>query len=122
MKTIFAMIVFFMCSCAWASPNPAEYTVNIHVVSSEVSANTNGRTPSIIGPQTLNVLIDGTKYELAAAPVSISLTKEGLIVPGDYKARLVSDKRKGTYAYTREYELLFPDGTTKKFAVIGQSE
>lgn len=120
MKTILAMTLFLASSLAWATPNPADYNINVHVVSSRFQRQYDGGTP-VFG-QILNVVIDGKKYELWANPMMVSAITPGLIVPGDYKAKLTKNKNKGKYAYAMEYELLFPDQTTKKFQVIGESE
>jgi len=119
MKRYLALILFLGSSLAWAAPNPAEYTVNIHVVSSQIDTAYWGRAAILY--QTLHVLIDGKKYTLRGNSLRFSHTV-GVLSPGDYKAKLVTDKRKGTYAYARVYEFLFPDQTTSKLTVIGASE
>jgi hypothetical protein len=119
MKHYLALILFLGSSLAWAAPNPAEYTVKIHVVSSQDDTAYWGGTPMLY--QTLQVVIDGKKYTLRGNPIRFAHTV-GVLSPGDYNAKLVTDKRKGTYAYDREYELLFPDQTTSKLTVIGETE
>ncbi|MHB1937863.1 MAG: hypothetical protein ACYCOR_14920 [Acidobacteriaceae bacterium] len=39
-----------------------------------------------------------------------------------HKARLIKDKQKPTHEFNRSYELMFPDGSTRKFRVTGQVE
>ena len=119
MKTLLTLVLLLGSSLTWAAPNPAEYTVTIHVVSSQIDTAYMGGIPIIY--QTLNVIIDGKKYTLRGNPLRFS-HMIGVLSPGDYKARLVTDKRKGTYAYAREYEILFPDQTMSKLTVIGQTE
>ncbi len=125
MRKLFAPIAAMLLlatSLAWGAPNPAEYTVNVHVVSSRLETQfLSGKSPNQT-TQELDVAIDGKKYELAGSPVRISLLARGFIVPGEYKAKLVKESHKGTYASTAEYELLFPDGATKKFEVVGETE
>ena len=68
--------------------------------------------------QVLDAVIDGKKYELR----SETILQKGVVALGDYKAKLVSDKQKPTHEFTREYDMMFPDGSTRKFTVIGQME
>jgi hypothetical protein len=71
-----ALVVLLMCSAlAWsgAEPNPADYTINVHVSSARV----NGR-----GLIRLKVILDGKNYELEGLDAESSL-----LMPGDYKAR-----------------------------------
>jgi hypothetical protein len=119
MRRYLALILFLGSSLAWSAPNPAEYTLNIHVVSSQVDTAYWGETP--MQYQTLHVVIDGKKYTIRGNAIRIAHVV-GVLSPGDYKAKLVTDKRKGTYAYDREYELFLPDQTTSKLTVIGASE
>ncbi|MHB1936317.1 MAG: hypothetical protein ACYCOR_07000 [Acidobacteriaceae bacterium] len=119
MKTLFTLVLLLGSSLAWAVPNPAAYTVSIHVVSSQIDTAYWGGTVMLY--QTLHVLIDGKKYTLRGNPIRFSHTI-GVLAPGEYKAKLVTDKHKGTYAYARVYELLFPDQTMSKLTVIGASE
>jgi len=96
---------------AWAGaePNPAEYTVNVHVSSSSIDIER--------GYQVLNVVIDGKKYELGS-----ELRIGRLLALGDYKARLVKDEHKTTYDSLQVYEFLFPDKKTRQFLLVGQTE
>ena len=66
----------------------------------------------------LDAVVEGKKYELR----SETILPKGVVALGDYKAKLVSDKQKPTHEFTREYDLMFPDGSTRKFSVIGQME
>jgi hypothetical protein len=65
---------------ARATPGPADYPITVHVSSSEWNANW----------LQLNVTIDGKKY-LLSGPYN------GVLAPGDYKAKLVTDTHKTTY-------------------------
>lgn len=112
MKKI-ALALLLLCSLAWAGPipNPAEYTVNIHVSASRMVPEHGARF------QGLNVVIDGKKYELESEYAS-----NVLLALGDYKAKLVKDEHKVTYESYQVYEFLFPDQRTRKFIVVGQTE
>jgi hypothetical protein len=67
--------------------------------------------------QKLTVLIGEKRYELSAMA-----RKHGLLAPGDYKARLSRDEHKTAFESKQEYEFLFPDKTTRKFFVTGETE
>jgi hypothetical protein len=114
MKKFFIVILLmaFVLACAEEMPaqNPADYTISVHVQSSQVV----DRFQS--SEQYLNVTIDGKKYQLASGP---SLK---VLPVGDYKAKISKDKIAKTHEYSRVYELLFADGTTRKYTVVGESE
>jgi hypothetical protein len=92
---------------AGAAPNPADYTISVHVTRSR-SVGLDGR---------LNVVIDGKKYELQAGAIP-----QGLLALGDYKAKIVRDEHKESYYSIREYEFLFPGNKTRRFTVVGETE
>jgi hypothetical protein len=108
-KKITLTILLLLSVLAWAgsNPNPADYTITVHVNKSYYCAH---------GEQKVTVVIDGKNYELAANG------ERTLLALGDYKAKLVKDEHKGMYSFHQEYEFLFPDQRTKKFWVSGQSE
>ncbi len=112
-KIFLATLLFSFIAFAWAgsNPNPAEYTVNIHVNASRMVPEGGARF------QKLSVLIDGKKYELESDGVP-----NMLLALGDYKAKLVKDEHKVTYDSYQIYEFLFPDEKTRKFIVVGQME
>jgi len=112
MKKI-ALALLLLCSAmAWGGeePNPADYTINVHVSSARV----NGR-----GAIRLKVAFDGKKYELEGIDAESSL-----LVPGDYKAKKVPVKVKDVHTYDvyGNYEFLFPDGKTRRYNLVGISE
>jgi len=101
---------------AFAQSNSDEYSIVVHVAASRCVAE-----PFIKGDMMpalkLNALIGGKKYEL----------KEGgacslLLRPGDYKAKLITDKHSNSYEVYQVYEFQFADGKTKKFEVVGLEE
>jgi hypothetical protein len=112
------MIPFvLLCSAlCWGQSNKGEYSISVHVSSSQWIV-----VPSTIGPlgaQKLQVTIGGKKYELEADAKG----RVALLALGDYKAKLVEDVHKNSYESTQTYEFQFPDGKTRKFTVVGQSE
>jgi hypothetical protein len=110
MKNFLLAILLLASGSAWAGedPVPAEYTVNVHVGSSNMD---NG------GRENLGVVIDGKNYSLLC-----ECTTNTVLVLGDYKAKLVKDEHKTTYDFLQVYEFLFADKKTRKFEVVGQSE
>jgi len=114
-KITIAFLPLLLSALAWAgtAPNPAEYTVNVHVSASRMVIN--GR--SVAYAQELDVVIDGKKYELES-----SAFPNALLALGDYKARLVKNERTGTYDSFQVYEFLLPGEQARKFMVVGQTE
>jgi hypothetical protein len=115
MKTILIAILLMLPALASAekkaTSDSAEYTVTVHVQSSHV-LDTYMKSSTV---QHLDVLIDGKKYELECAG--------GLVVPvGDYKAKISQEKISPNHEYSRGYQLLFSDGSTRKYGVVGESE
>ena len=115
MKKMALVTLLFLSALAWAgtNPNPADYTINVHVSKSRMTT----KGTSIVHWQDLSVVIDGKKYELESdgAP-------NMLLALGDYKAKLVKDEHHGTYDSLRVYEFLFPDQKTRKFILIEQTD
>jgi hypothetical protein len=113
MTRIVIATVLLASALSWAGtdPNPAEYSVNVHVSSSRmvIAACCN------ISRQMLSVVIDGKKYELESGV-------NALLALGDYKAKLVRDDHRTAYDSFQTYEFLFPDKKTRKFDVVGQIE
>ena len=107
MKKI-VLAVLLAGTLAWAGndPNPADYTVNVHVTSSSIDT----------GSLRLNTVIDGKNYELQG------FAGGSLLALGDYKAKLVEEKHKTSYEFVMVYELLFPDKKVAKFTVLAQWE
>lgn len=115
MRNISALFLLLSALC-WAQSNSGEYSINVHVTSSEWIV-----VPSSIGPlaaQKLKVVINGKKYELEADAKG----RVALLALGDYKAKLIEDVHKNNYESSQTYEFQFSDGKTRKFIVFGQSE
>jgi len=110
MKKIALVVVLLFSALASAGtvPNPADYTINIHVSGSRIGERDQLR---------LQTTIDGKKYELAGD------TGDGLLLPGDYKAKTVAVRAAPhSYDVNAVYEFLFPDSKTRKFFLVGVSE
>lgn len=96
---------------------PVDYNIAVHVQSSKLTTEcwSDNKGSLCSRMQVLHVVIQGKTYDIERAA-------ENVFRPGDYKARIVSEKTPRTEEYTREYEILLSDGKTAKFGVVGQSE
>jgi hypothetical protein len=113
MNKLTLAILLLLSTLAWAAdPNPADYTINVHVTTSRMVLEGDANAFN----QELNVIIGGKKYELRCSSIN------ALLALGDYKAKLVKDEHRTTYDSYQVYEFLFPDKKTRKFDVVGQSE
>lgn len=104
-----------------AKPDPEIYTITVHVRSSRLVTNCGNVTlgSSICyANQELKVEIDGKKYDLNSG----GLRHPAVLRPGNYKGRLLKEDTKRDFEYTRTYELLFSDGSTRKYGVSGEYE
>ena len=125
MGKVFIALLLLTSAFAWAekpAPNPADYTVAIHVQSSRVVVDCSDVTSgnSVCGwGQQLTVLINGKKYGLDSAAM---MRTADLLRVGDYKAKILNDETKHTYEYLRTYEILFVDGTTRSYYVAEETE
>lgn len=112
MKKVALVVLLLFSALAWAGaePNPADYTLNVHVSSARV----NGR-----GLIRLKVVFDGKKYELEGID-----GENSLLVPGDYKAKTIDLKVKDLHTYDvyGAYEFLFPDKKTRRYGLVGITE
>ena len=107
-----------------APPNPADYTVTLHITSSHLTDDCQRiATPPCAQ---LDVTTGGAKYMLLGSALrSNSRSLAGVLQIGDYKAKLIQlikGNAKSDYLLTEDYDILLPDGKTASFQVIGQSE
>jgi hypothetical protein len=122
-KKIFLAILLLAPALAWAkskpAPNPADYTITVHVQSSQsVGPQVQLTAHSWGWVQQLTVTIDGKKYELREG----NTARADLLRVGDYKAKIATDEAAHPYEYHRVYEFLFADGQTRQYVVVGESE
>ncbi len=127
MKRALIAILFLAPTLAWGKPKPADYTLVVHVQSSDLVTwcyEVLGH-PFCETKQHLNVVIGGKKYELNGND-----DDNGVLRTGNYKARMLtgddSDIPEAPRAYeiynTDGYEFLFPDGKSRKYSIVGESE
>ena len=109
-KFAFAICLLFaitICAHAKTPPNPADYTITVHVTGSHIAFHG-------MDVEFLDVTIDGQRYELRCAQMATDLLR-----PGDYKARISKDEHDRPYEFLRIYELLLTNNKTRQFQVVG---
>lgn len=104
-------------------PNPADYTITVHVTACHLIDRCG--VGGCMEVQHLDVVIDSKKYELEGYGPRPAYF--WVLETGDYKARIAEDAKPkpglGTASeYRRKYTLMFPDGTTRGYDVMGQEE
>jgi len=88
-------------------PNPADYTVLIHLVFSRAQLDRLGGAQ-----QALQTVIDGRQVEMVCPAGAI-------LAPGDYKAKLYVNDSGNTYDIAQRYDILLPDMTLRTCNVTG---
>ncbi|MFZ1087173.1 MAG: hypothetical protein WAN35_19595 [Terracidiphilus sp.] len=98
-----------------------DYPVKVHITASELRSDCYNLGQAVNCPnvQFLTVFIEGKKYTLKHKALVHTLYP---IHPGDYSARMTEDEQKSAGQYEREYEILFSDGKTEAYLVVGESE
>jgi len=95
-------------------PNPADYTITVHVVYSRSTPYGEGVNYQPL--QQLETVINGQQVELQTA-------NPGVLALNDYKARVMPTKGIPKNANASDvyltYEFLLPDGTTRTYYVSG---
>ncbi len=95
--------------------NPADYSIVVHVQSSSLYELVINGFPRLF--LRLAVLIDGKKYELEDTSV-----RSALLRIGDYKAKISHDETTRSFEYQRTYEFLMPNGETRQYIVVAETE
>ena len=118
---------------AWSEkpkPNPADYAIVVHVRASSLVAMCHESLGHVrCGmKQRLNVVINGKKFELSSAAngkifeFDTIEDSELVLRIGDYKAKELEYAPPEASQYHQAYEFLLPDGITRRYAVVGESE
>ena len=131
MKNWFSAVVLFVivlgCSHgalgADTKNDPSQFPLAVHVSGSGYAPSYDFSLFSSI-QEIISATINGKHYRLIGPTSSARtfLRGNGLINPGDYHARLTTDDHKTVYESLQQFEILFPDGSTRRFNVIAQSE
>jgi hypothetical protein len=118
MKAVFFAIGLLAPALGGAAPNPAEYPIAVHVQASRLLSECDSALNHVVCGKKLhvNVVIEGKKYELDGG------IDDRVLHVGDYHAKVTQDYGDAGSEFRREYELLFPDGTKRKFSVVGETE
>ena len=106
-----------------AKNDPTQFPLAVHISSSSYAPSYDITLFSQI-QEIVSATINGKHYRLIG-PTSSSrafVRGNGLINPGDYHAKLSLNEHKTAYESRQQFEILFPDGTTRRFGVIAQSE
>ena len=119
MKKLVLVLLLFPTTLLYAAkpqPNPADYTITVHVVFSR-STQPYGEGVKLCAPTSeLEAVINGQQVELQA-------TNTGVLALNDYKARVIPTRGVPKNANASDiyltYEFLLPDGTTRDFYVVG---
>jgi hypothetical protein len=95
-------------------PNPADFPISIHVVSSR--SRTEYAAGMSVALQYLETIIDNQ-------PVELACTSTGVLALGSYPARISTKvrlpKHPNTYDIYRAYDLLMPDQNIRTCSVLG---
>ena len=93
-------------------PNPADYTITVHVISSLSTSQYDGSLN--LPEQVLQVVIDGQSMQLTGSSM-------GVLALGDYPARLSTKvhgpRNPNTYDVYKGYDVLLPDGNVRTYTV-----
>jgi len=123
MKTFVATLFLVLYSTfaqATEPPNPADYTLKVHVSASRLRTEcANGICSNVLYTDTT---LNGKKIELSGVGVIVKKTLM-LIAPGDYPAKLLKDvhNTNGTL-FNQQYDLLLPDNIVWHCYTTGISE
>jgi hypothetical protein len=115
-KLVLALLLLLPTTFLYAAkpqPNPADYTITVHVVFSRSEPYGEGVNYQPL--QQLETVINGQQVELRT-------NNPGVLALNDYKARIIPTKgiknANASDVYLT-YELLLPDGTTREYMVAG---
>jgi len=112
-NSILALLLVLPTLALAENPDPNKYVIPVHVQRSWVVWVSPGSTSQLH----LQVVVGGKKYELEETKARLELLK-----PGDYMARTLKTGAKTAYDDVQEYEFLFPDGQTRRYALAGEEE
>jgi hypothetical protein len=132
MKGLSSAVLFFslalLCSLSASGANkkndPGQFPLAVHISASAYIPSLDYSSRAVLWNEVVTATIDGRHYQLFG-PTSdphIEACCNGLINPGDYRAKLTKDEHATSYESRQTFEILFPDGSTRPFQVIAQSE
>jgi hypothetical protein len=102
-----------------------DYPLSVHVSSSKVVWIGELSNSSDFAETQIEAIIDGKKMRLKGTLFGgkhVRGNRPIILRPGDYRAKVVKEDAYNQWEYSREYELLLPNGTTEKLIAAGESE
>ena len=105
--------------------DPNQFPLAVHISASAYPPQSPAWGSPIAGwYEIVTATINGKHYQLQGPTSSPKAADccNGLIDPGDYRGRLMKDEHVTSYESLQKFEILFPDGTMRRFDVISQSE
>ena len=114
MKTLALLTALLLAPMSLAAQQPGD-TVTIHVSASHFTVIPADRSTASF--EILTAVIQGRKVELSAF-----LSGPDMLLPGNYRARLVSEKHESQYELRQYWEILLPGNRARTFALIGLRE
>ncbi len=106
------LVVLLVCSTLVAADG-SDYNLDVRVNTSRMVLEREGGAHF----QKVIAVIDGKNYELESIEAP-----NALLMPGDYKARIVKDHHSGDYDVWRIYEFQLPDKKVRHFLMVGVLE
>jgi hypothetical protein len=116
----FKLLLIFFAASASAQSNNSAYPLTATVQSSHINIQCGQVMNGSSGCSKyleISAVIDGRHLDMEGGKA-----RQGFLTPGDYKAKLVSEKHEKPYFTQQIYEILYPDGATEKFSVTGESK
>ena len=112
-------ILIALAPIALAAQNPGD-TVTVHVSASRFRFGATGSIAGNVSQSTverLNAVINGRKLELTG-----NLSGPDLLIPGDYRAQLLSESHESDDEIRQSYRILLPANRSRTFIVTGIQE
>jgi hypothetical protein len=123
MRKFVAILFLLLCSTfvrAAQKPDPADYTVKVHISASHLKTEcANGICGNILS---FHSVLNGKRIELSGIAVIVQKTLMP-IVPGDYPAKLLRDiHNSDSTLFNQQYDLLLPDNIVWHCYTTGVTE
>ena len=115
MKTL-TVLPLLLAPVSLAAQQPGD-TVTIHVSASHWETIPFGNTAARLSTEFLTAVINGRNVDLAGA-----LSGPDMLLPGNYRARLVSEAHESVYELRQKWEILLPGDRTRTFDLVGVRE
>jgi hypothetical protein len=116
----FLFVLSLILASAGSAQTATDHPLTAQVIASRMDSLCTGTSSNCYHFLHLTVIIDAHHYELLDDNTDAK-RKQGILMLGSYKARLVKDTHSKPYRSYREYELQYPDGETERFTVVGEA-